>query len=137
MTLIRNAVEAKARLCGWTVEHRREAECTALVLTRDGWELYIAYDQGKAFSASLTYPGSTYPSVLSLGLVSRYLSGNRAQMSAVRRRQRIVCGGKAGVVEDIIPDDRYRVRLVVHYDDNSVGEPYTTFVRAEQEEVAV
>ncbi|WP_433426204.1 hypothetical protein ACQP1V_42970 (plasmid) [Microtetraspora malaysiensis] len=131
----RNVIETKGRLCGWSVEYRREPECTALVFTRDDWELYVAYDgEGKAISASLTYPGSGYPCHLSLGLVSRYLQGNRVQMSAYRRRQRIVCGDKAGVVQDIIPDDRFRVRLVVHYDDGGgVGEPYTTHVRAEEE----
>ncbi len=71
--------------------------------------------------------------MLSLEELTRYLRGNRAQMSAFHRGQRVVVGDKTGVVENIVPDDEVKVRLVVRYDDGSVGEPYTTHVRAEEE----
>jgi hypothetical protein len=75
-------------------------------------------------------------SILSLAMMTRYLRGHREHMSAFRRGQRIIVGEKAGVVEDIIPDDETKVRLVVRYDDGTGGDPFTTHAHAE-EEVAV
>ncbi|GAA5046103.1 hypothetical protein HNP84_002486 [Thermocatellispora tengchongensis] len=129
-------ITAKAHLCGWAI-----ATCptytegvTELALTRDDWKIFVGFQAGTAFAAAILYPGQTHPAgILSLGLLTRYLRGNRKQMSAFRRGQRVIVGDQAGVVQDIIPDDEVKVRLIVVYDGGGVGEPYTTHVRAEEE----
>ncbi|WP_424533719.1 hypothetical protein ACOZ38_25620 [Sphaerisporangium viridialbum] len=128
----RNLITTKAHLAGWRINAARpDADgVTELTFTRDDWQIVVACQQFTAFAAAITYPGQTQPAgVMSLGLLARYLRGNREQMSAVRRGERVLCGERVGIVQDIIPDDEVKVRLVLHYDDNTMGEPYTTHVQ--------
>ncbi|WP_214317120.1 hypothetical protein [Nonomuraea sediminis] len=132
----RPAITTKADLGGWAIatSPTYEEGVTELTLTRDDWVIYVGFKGHTAFAAAVKYPGQTHPAgVLSLGLMARYLRGNREEMSAFRRGQRVIVGDQAGTVKDIIPDDETKVRLVVHYDRGRVGEPYTTHVRAEEE----
>ncbi|MGI5281743.1 hypothetical protein ACQEVF_59380 [Nonomuraea polychroma] len=130
-----SVITAKAHLCGWDIKTSPAADETSeLILTRDEWKIVVALRAGTAFAAAIQYPGRPNPSaVVGSDQMTRYLRGHREQMSAFRIGQRVIVGEQAGVVEDIIPDDEVKVRLVVHYDDGSAGEPYTTHVRAEEE----
>ncbi|MEU7891774.1 hypothetical protein AB0B45_02790 [Nonomuraea sp. NPDC049152] len=135
----RPTIATKANLGGWaiTTGPTYEEGVTELILTRDDWRIYVGFKGHTAFAAAIQYPGQTHPAgVLSLGLLSRYLRGDREQMKSFSRGQRVIVGDQAGTVQDIIPDDEVKVRLVIRYDGGGVGEPYTTHVRAE-EEVAV
>ncbi|MFG3438408.1 hypothetical protein ACGF0J_14285 [Nonomuraea sp. NPDC047897] len=130
-----SVITAKANMGGWAVTTGPSFAdgVTELEFTRDDWKIYVGFQAGTAFAAAIQYPGQTNPaSILSLGLLARYLRGNREQMSAFRRGQRVIVGEQAGTVQNIIPDDETKVRLVVHYDAGGVGEPYTTHVRAEE-----
>lgn len=130
-----SVITAKANLGGWAVTTGPSFTdgVTELEFTRDDWKIFVGFQAGTAFAAAIQYPGQTHPAgVLSLGLLSRYLRGNREQMSAFRRGQRVLVGDQAGTVQDIMPEDEVNVRLVVHYDGGGVGEPYTTHARAEK-----
>lgn len=131
-----SVITTKARLCGWALAAGPAGGdgTTELTLTRDDWKIVVAFQGGTAFAAAIQYPGQSEPAtILSLALMARYLRGHREQMSAFRRGQRIIVGEKAGVVEDIVPDDETKVRLVVRYDDGAGGDPFATHARAEDE----
>ncbi|WP_433259238.1 hypothetical protein ACQPYK_49585 (plasmid) [Streptosporangium sp. CA-135522] len=134
----RSVIVTKAGLSGWAITTgATDAEgVTKLTLTRDNWTVIVTCQGQTASLAAIQYPGQSYlAGVLSLSMMFRYLCGDRASMSAFARGQRVVVGGRAGVVEDIIPNEA-KVRLVVRYDNGSLGEPYTTHVRAEKEVTA-
>ncbi|NRQ31228.1 hypothetical protein HII36_05175 [Nonomuraea sp. NN258] len=133
-----SVISMKARACGWAITTAPTGgSSTELVLIRDDWKIVVAFQGSTALAAALQYPGQTAPAgMLPLAMVSVYLRGNREQMAAFRWGQRVIVGDRAGVVEDIVPDGEVKVRLVVRYDDGSVGSPFTTFVHAE-DEVAV
>ncbi|MEV4472888.1 hypothetical protein [Nonomuraea sp. NPDC049504] len=128
-------ITTKAHLCGWAITSGPASEGTSeLILTRDDWKIVVALKAGTVFAAAIQYPGRPNPSaVVGSDQMGRYLRGHRERMSAFRIGQRVVCGDRAGLVHDICPEDEVKVRLVVRYDDGSVGEPYTTHVHAEEE----
>ncbi|MEU7911401.1 hypothetical protein [Microbispora bryophytorum] len=139
-TTNRVAITTKANLGGWviTTGPADEDGVIELTMTRDQWVLIVGCKGQTAFGAALQRPGDSCASaMLSLRQLTRYLRGNRAQMGAFYIGQRVVVGDKCGEVDDIQPDpDGVKVRLVVHLDGGAVAEPFTTHVRAENEEAA-
>jgi hypothetical protein len=130
-----SVITTKAQGCGWSLATSPADEdgTTEMALTRDAWQIIVAFRAGKACAAVIQYPSQSRPmSVLAIGRLSRYLRGDREQMSAFDCGQRVIVGDKAGTITDIVPDEDTKVRLVVSYDDGTSGDPFTTHVRAEE-----
>lgn len=91
----RPTIATKANLGGWAITTcpTYEEGVTELILTRDDWRIYVGFKGHTAFAAAIQYPGQTHPAgVLSLGLLSRYLRGDRS-----RCRRSVVASASSSV----------------------------------------
>ncbi|WP_440063904.1 hypothetical protein [Streptosporangium sp. OZ121] len=129
----RMIMTTKAGLTGWTVtsEPSYGDGLTHLVFTRDDWEMTVSFDSQAPRYATIKQPGSNSIGALSVTMVDQYLRGNRQRMSEFPAGTRVVCGGRPGTVGHIRPTQDGDVRVLVRYDDRTVGEPSTTHLQLE------
>lgn len=130
-----HTLQARAHLAGWAISIAPYdgGRGRAVVLSRDGWQLKVAFVGAAPVRAAIRKPGLDGWQHLDRRDITTHVRGHRDQMAAYRVGDQVIVGPRVGTVTDMYVETPTAgtsracpVRLVVAYVDGGEATPYVT-----------